>query len=309
MKNHMQRNSIPKKHYHKKGASLLELIVSLFIIVALFAATFPVISKVRQKARRILTMNNLRQIVLGVNQFAADNSYSYPKSVATIGSTGTQWNWQEPTILISARRRDRYTNRSVSAYLRSYIDNADIFFCPNAPKKYKYLKESWEAGDRWDNPETVPTQDPVIGAYCLYWNYTGYLSEEQKPFIGPHSPSGKRRESKLLVSDYFGFGHWRNKSVYGSRDAYGSCEKLETGSRTPGTEVSSDFWSRWCGSEKIGLDEIKVELNAGYADGHVERYSVAEVVPMEVSKNPQGTLPYPESLSPGIFYLPAKALH
>ncbi|UCG55886.1 MAG: hypothetical protein JSU70_13560 [Phycisphaerales bacterium] len=110
--------------------------------------------------------------------------------------------------------------------------------CPSVPRKYKYLQQAWDAGDDWDNPETTFPSDPVLGSYCFYWNYMGFLGYDEPPFRGPQNSLGGRVRSTLIVSDYFGYDHHQ------SPGAYGSCEKLKGGSFTPGTEVSSAYWSR-----------------------------------------------------------------
>ena len=276
----------------------------MFCILTLLAAiTMPVLIKTRQKARTLKTMNNLRLIVIGVSCFATDNDGRYPPSVATIG-VGQNWNWQEPTILTASKVRDNQFYRSTSAYLRSYINNPSIMFCPNAPRQYEHLQNMWEAAEQWDNPETMTSHDPVIGTYCFYWNYTGLLSEQKSHFTGP---TGVSRQSRLLVSDYFGYGHWRNKNIYGNCNAYGSCERFRFANVTPGTVVSSDFWSLPAEKENLNLNTLRIKLHAGYTDGHVESYSPSETVPMKVIKNISTGEPY--DYGPSLFYLPVNAIN
>jgi prepilin-type N-terminal cleavage/methylation domain-containing protein len=283
-----------------KGFTLIELLVVISIISALMGILLPVFGKVRYQARMMLGMNNQRETTSGVSFFALDYDDRYPESVATIG-TGSFWHWQEPTMITAYRKRSPMLNRSMSAYLSSYIENVNILFSPNAPRKYKYLEDVWDAGDSWDNPDTPATEDPVMGTYCFYWNYIGFLEGRSTLFRGPRGPSGGCRQSKLLVSDYFGYDHWR------SPGAYGSSEKFDGAGVTPGTPISSAFWSR---RKKAGvdLDTIKLKLTAGYTDGHVENYSASHVVPMKVSISADGTIPYPDGIGPGIFYLPKNGL-
>ena len=287
---------------------LVELLVALAIIATTAGILMPVLRNARDRARSVHTMNNQRQIVIAVTSYASDNNGRYPQSVATIGSLQDYWNWQEPTTLTSLESLDLRAHRSVSAYLRSYIDDARVMFCPNVPKQYRYLHESWEAGDRWDNPDTPHEQDPVIGSYCFYWNYLGFIEDSNEVFKGPQDLSVGKGQSKLLVSDYFGYGHWRNKLAYGNSKAYGSCEKFKSTGVTPGTSVSSDFWSYPQADGGESLDTIELELHAGFIDGHIETYTPAETVPMQVSITPDGGTPYPSQMGPGIFYLPQLAL-
>ena len=292
----------------QRGFSLIELLVVVAIIAVVIAIMVPALNKGRRNARAVQTMNNQRQIVFGVTGFASDNNGKYPQSVATVGST-ERWNWQEPTMLTSYRRRDPHVPRSMSTYLRSYITDASVMFCPNAPRKYEYLQQAWDAGDEWDNPETAPEHDPVMGTYCFYWNYVGLLEADRGRLKGPADMSGGQEESRLLVSDYFGYGHWRNKLIYNTSEAYGSCEKMRGARITPGTAVSSAFWSRRVGTGDVSQDVRQLELHAGYTDGHVERYRLADAVAMKVSKTDDGSAAYPEELGPGQFYVPENALY
>jgi hypothetical protein len=277
------------------------------ILSMLMAIMLPVVGSVRQTARTMISANNKKQIVTGVNLFALDNNDHYPPSVATVGF-GSNWNWSDPTKLTGNRRRSPLVHRSMSAYLCSYIPNAETMFCPNAPTKYKYLQQAWNAGDEWDNPETTFPSDPVGGTYCFYWNYIGYLGGHRALFKGPQGPYSGARISTLLVSDYFGYDHWR------SPFAYGSCERFEKTEIIPETWLLSAYWSHQADPNHHEPDINEhghplVQLQAGYTDGHVETYSSCDVVPMKISITSDGTIPYPDGVGPGIFYLPGNALH
>ena len=288
----------------QKGFTLVELLVVMSIISLLMAILLPVLGKVRRQARTILGVNNQRQIVGAVNYFALDNDNKYPESAATI-TFGNSWHWQEPTMMTACKPRPLQIHRSVSTYLRRYIGDASIMFCPNAPRKYEYLQQAWDAGDDWDNPKTSFLSDPLFGTYCFYWNYVGFLGYQKAPFRGPRDSLGGRGQSKLLVSDYFGYDHHRSLS------AYGSCEKFNGASITLGTEVSSAYWSRSNSGGIASLDTLNIKLHVGYTDGHVESFTTSEVVPMKVSITPDGSVPYPSGvgLGPGDFYLPRSGLH
>ncbi|MHC4239009.1 MAG: type II secretion system protein [Planctomycetota bacterium] len=290
------------KYAGDNGYTLVELLVVVSIISLLMGIMLPALGRVRRQAKALVGMSNQRQAINAVDFFAMDNDGRYPESVATIGF-GSHWHWQEPTMITAYKNRSPGLHRSISAFLRSYIEDASTMFCANAPRRYKYLQAAWDAGDDWDNPETPPIPDPVMGTYCFYWNYKGFLVEEGGIFKGPRGPSYGRGQSKLLVSDYFGYDHWR------SREAYGSCEQFKGADITEGTHVSSAYWSvpKAGGGGKADIPEI--ELRAGYTDGHVETYLSSEVTPMRVSLTADGSVPYPDGVGPGVFYLPQGALH
>ncbi len=282
----------------KRGFTLVELLVVISIISVIMAITLPAFSRVRRKARTMLSMSNQRQITSAMNLFALNNNDRYPESVATIGF-GNNWNWSDSTRLTGNRRRSPQLHRAMSEYLRRYISDASTMYCPNAPQKYEYLQQAWDAGDNWDNPKTSFPADPAGGSYCFYWNYRGYLGGRRVVFRGPQGPASSRRYSKLLVSDYFGYDHWRTPG------SYSSCEQFNGAGITPETWLLSAYWSRKSDAD----DRPEIKLQAGYTDGHVETYSASDVVPMKVSITADGRVPYPDGVGPGIFFLPRNALH
>jgi prepilin-type N-terminal cleavage/methylation domain-containing protein len=281
------------------GFTLIELLVVISIISLTMAVLVPSLGRVRRQARALLSMSNQKQISSAVNFFALDNNERYPPSVATVGFDNN-WNWSDPTKLTGNRHRSPGLHRAMSEYLLNYIADASTMYCPNAPQRYKYLQQAWQAGDDWDNPDTSVPTDPVGGTYCFYWNYKGYLGGRRLIFRGPQGPaSGARRYSKLLVSDYFGYDHWR------SPVSYSSCEPFSGANITPETWLLSAFWSR----SGTADNPPEIKLRAGYTDGHVETYSASEVVPMKVSITADGYVPYPDDVGPGVFLLPRNALH
>jgi len=296
------------RRFKKTAFTLIELLVVISVIALLLSILAPSLTKAKRSVKSLLSAKNQKDIVTGLSCYTVDNNERYPATVATIG-VGNRWSWREPTLITGYQKRNTQDHRSVAAYLNSYIETASTMFCPSSPSKYKYAQQAWLAGDEWDNPSPgTGSLDPLDGNYCLLWNYTGYLEDRSYPFIGPRSTTQKARESKLLICDYFGYGHWRNEFTYGSRDAFGSCEKLNTSDKTEGTAVSSEFWSKFNASEEIDLDSIEVKLKAGFTDGHVETYSTSDVINMKISMKQDGSQPYPDNVSPGgVFFIPGNS--
>jgi len=299
----MNNRHMRRKHTPTDGLTLVELVVVMAIGTALLGILLPVLGKIRRQGRMLLGINNQRQTVAAVNNYAIEHDEDYPDSTATI-TFGRNWHWQEPTTMTACKPRPAKKHRSMSAHLRDYIRDPSILFCPNAPKKYPYVRQAWQAGDDWDNPDTSFPSDPLLGTYCFYWDYVGFLPSSTTPFVGPRTLTGGHGQSALLVSDYFGYDHHRRPK------AYASCEKFRRADVAPGTEVSCDFWSVSDPDRSMPPDSFGIRLHAGYTDGHVGSFTASEAVPMKVSTTPDGSVPYPSGigLGPGDFYLPANSV-
>jgi prepilin-type N-terminal cleavage/methylation domain-containing protein len=282
------------------GFSLIELLVVISIISILIGILLPVLGKARLQARNIVGMNNQKQTVTAANLFAFDNDDRYPQSVSFVEYNGI-WNWSDPRTLASWNTTPSHPHRAMSEYLRGYIEDASIMFCPKAPRKFKYLQEAWDAGDEWNNPDTAFDVLAVRGTYCFYWNYVGWL-DGGRLFRGPsRSSAGGRGQSKLLMTCYFGYDHRRNP------EAYGSCEKLQGARVVPETSIESAWWS--CpASGGLNLSTINVKLHAAYSDGHVESFTPSEAVPIKAIMNRFTNEPYPSGVGPGDFYIPGNGL-
>ena len=291
------------------GFTLVEILVVISLISLLMGILVPAIGKVRRQARSLLGATDQNQIVKALLCYAVDNDDSFPDSVATMGCYEDRdddgyadWNWSEPTTLTATEERFPGLHRSMSAYLGSYISQGGTMACRNAPREHEYLRDAWEGGDAWVNP--VVGLGPLITTYCFYWGYTGFL-DESRQFKGPSTSSGRTGESKLLVSCYFGFGHWRSPGVYSS------CEKFKDAGIVEETPLASAYYW-WSGpGADVPLSALGIKLHAGYTDGHTDDYASSEVVPMEVIFDRPTGAPYPPGVGvgPGIFFLPEEAVH
>ena len=61
----------------KKGFTLIELLVVISIIAVLLSILMPALSKAKKMARMVICSNNLHQIAIGLNSYAAGNDGYY----------------------------------------------------------------------------------------------------------------------------------------------------------------------------------------------------------------------------------------
>jgi prepilin-type N-terminal cleavage/methylation domain-containing protein len=292
------------------GFTLVELLVVVGVLALLLGVLVPALTQARRAARSLVGGYRQRQIVLAVNLYAADHGGWYPESVATAAMLGRTWRWEEPRMMKACEPRAAGYRCSMAGYLRAYLPKAVVLSCPSSPTPYPYLEAFWRAGEQWDNPDTDFTDDSVVGSFCFYWSYVGYLTEQEGPFRGPQTDDGRAGCSGLLVSDYFGFNHWR------SPEAFGSCERLPHAEVTAETHGAPAYWFRPpqgppdrapTAQRSSGLGHLK--LRAGFVDGHVESYRPDETTTLEVADALDGTTPAFSGLGLGAgqFYIPANA--
>ncbi len=85
-----------------RGFTMIELLVVIAIIGVLAAILLPVLSRVRQQARSVQCVNNLRQLYLANSMFAAEHDGHYVPAAPDIDANGgglVRWHGARATIL------------------------------------------------------------------------------------------------------------------------------------------------------------------------------------------------------------------
>ncbi len=147
----------------RRGFTLIELLVVIAIIAILAAILFPVFAKAREKARQITCDSNMKQLGLGILQYAQDNDEKLyylrgnPANNYQVDTTNnaTFPGWAGPTY--------------------PYVKSTGIYKCPDDPTT-----------QTTDNPPHVPVSyflnKNVVGATLAQFNApasTVMLAEDQ----------------------------------------------------------------------------------------------------------------------------------
>ena len=102
----------------RRGFTLIELLVVIAIIAILAAILFPVFAKAREKARQTSCLSNVKQLDLGVLQYAQDYDECLPFA---------QMDYSFGAVYILGN----ITNATYPSHLMPYLKNSQIAICPS----------------------------------------------------------------------------------------------------------------------------------------------------------------------------------
>jgi len=151
----------PTHPMKKDGFTLIELLVVIAIIAILAAMLLPALAKAKAKALNVQCVSNIKQVMLGVHLFAADNGDRMPFSTLKDGSTPYYLGTVAQPLGLNARSswvEDYPTHTELAHHIRPYLANAKtlandntakslVMICPAFVRNPQYLRDPPDKSD------------------------------------------------------------------------------------------------------------------------------------------------------------------
>ena len=195
--------------------TLIELLVVIAIISIIAAILFPVFAQVREKAREVTCVSNMRQIGISVQEYLQDYDETMPIFTMYDLMPGQSYPGQTGFL----------PQRGVEVELQPYIKSTDIFHCPDdngdpstaGKPYYTVFGSSYRFGTRVytdvagyssQNDSLLTTTNVVTYAQFIEPADTRIMRDEDFPWFGPQTDPSCSLYGYSCAPPYNYFEQW-----------------------------------------------------------------------------------------------------
>jgi prepilin-type N-terminal cleavage/methylation domain-containing protein/prepilin-type processing-associated H-X9-DG protein len=287
---HTKAGRSDKPRLLPQGFTLIELLVVIALIALLMGVLMPALRKAREAARMISCASNQRQVIMALAAYAQNNESRLPPS-----SADNNGGWHRPNDLNwiqqywSVRRRltdaemesvkDRY--HYVGRYLGDILKDGKVFNCPlSGIRDDDVWPPHGTAAGTYGEFYRSGRYPFLPCTYALLWNFEGYNPPARggpKPF---DAPSIMADRNTLVIQDTLMYLESNPEVCWYPNPAdahysYYSCHPFCGAPRAgPYYGLKTTF------SDVLPRNMNNLKLNAGYLDGHVEKFSATDAIYM-----------------------------
>ncbi len=273
----------------RKGFTLIELLVVIAIIALLMAILVPALRKAREVARMVVCGNNQRQVILGLLTYSQGNDLELPPNP---GKDGNAWHrpndlnfvyrfHSKKTPLTDAEMESvaniyHYAGR----YLGTILRNSEVFNCPVSRIRdtdgwppHIGIAGTYGEFYRTGRFATLPC------TYSLLYSFDGFnkASAGVKPFDAPNNTSD---ENTLVIQDTLMYLKGNPELAWLPDPTYGQYS-FHTCHSFPNAFYFKPYFSLKLLNANLSVlpkEMNSLKLNAGYLDGHVEKFDATKTV-------------------------------
>jgi len=124
------RNGAVNGHHRSSGFTLIEVLVVVAIIAILAALLLPGLSSAKAKGKQVACANNLKQLALGCQMYAADNESRLPENTP---EDQRKNSWVSGNMKVSVDATNEALIRQGKLF--PYANHILTYHCPSDPSK------------------------------------------------------------------------------------------------------------------------------------------------------------------------------